>query len=132
MKGGILLSATGYIQARAYASSAQLPLQDVAVMVTAMDGTAIAMRLTDRSGLIGAVEIPVPDKSESQEPNPSERPYTTVNLFAYLDSYEMVASQGIQVFSGITTYQDIEMIPLSEFPDMDSNSVVYQNPPQNL
>lgn len=132
MKGGILLSSTGYIQARVYTSTAQLPLRNAAIVITAMDGTAIAMRITDRSGLIDAIEIPVPDKSESQKPNPLERPYTMVNLYAYLDGYESVESQGVQVFSGITTYQDIEMIPLAEFSDESDNSVVYQNPPQNL
>lgn len=97
-----------------------------------MDGTTIAMRLSDSSGLIRAVEIPVPDKAESQEPNPPEVPYTQVNLFAYLDGYEMVISQGVQVFAGTTTYQDLEMIPLSQYPDEGLDMVVYQNPPQNL
>ena len=40
----------GYIQVRAYTSNAQYPLKDVAITVTSQDGTAIAMRLTDRSG----------------------------------------------------------------------------------
>ena len=51
-KGVILLPATGYIQVRAYSSTARFPLQNVAITVTATDGTAIAMRLTDRNGLI--------------------------------------------------------------------------------
>ena len=46
------MSSNGYITARAYMSYAQIPLEDVAVVVTAQDGTAIAMRLTNRSGLI--------------------------------------------------------------------------------
>ena len=43
------MSSNGYITARAYMSYAQIPLEDVAVVVTAQDGTAIAMRLTNRS-----------------------------------------------------------------------------------
>ena len=62
------MSAIGYIQARAYTSSAQLPLRGVTVVVTAPDGTAIAMRTTDRSGLIPVIQIPVPDLSESRDP----------------------------------------------------------------
>ena len=34
VKGVILLSATGYIQVRAYASTARFPLKDVAITVT--------------------------------------------------------------------------------------------------
>ena len=60
----------GYIQVRAYTSYARLPLKDVAVTVTSPDGTAIAMRLTDRSGMIAPIEVPVPDKNESQQPEP--------------------------------------------------------------
>ena len=43
MKGGIAMSATGYIQVHAYESYARLPLKDVAITVTAEDGTAVAM-----------------------------------------------------------------------------------------
>ena len=64
------MPATGYIQVRAYTSIAQYPLKDVAITVTATDGTAIAMRLTDRSGRIQPIEIPVPDRAESLQPDP--------------------------------------------------------------
>ena len=57
------MSATGYIQVRAYTSTARFPLENVAIAVTATDGTALAMRLTDRNGLIAPIELPVPDKS---------------------------------------------------------------------
>ena len=52
------MSSNGYITARAYMSYAQIPLEDVAVVVTAQDGTAIAMRLTNRSGLTEPIPIP--------------------------------------------------------------------------
>ena len=52
MKGGIFLSATGYIQVHAYTSNAQIPLKDVAVAVTDASGAGIALRLTNRSGLL--------------------------------------------------------------------------------
>ena len=45
------MSATGYIQVRAYTSTARFPLENVAIAVTATDGTALAMRLTDRNAL---------------------------------------------------------------------------------
>ena len=34
------MSATGYIQVRAYTSTARFPLENVAIAVTATDGTA--------------------------------------------------------------------------------------------
>ena len=126
------MSATGYITVRAYTSTAQFPLQNVAIAVTASDGTAIAMRLTDRNGLIEPIEVPVPDKAESLSPDPPERPYTTVNLYARLRGYEQVESENLQVFADTTTNQNLEMIPLAELPQQWDQNVVYFTPPQNL
>ena len=126
------MSATGYIQVHAYESYAQLPLKDVAITVTASDGTAIAMRLTDRSGQILPIEIPVPDLLESQSPDPPERPYAIVNLYAHLRGYELVEAENLQVFADTTTTQNLMLIPLSELPDAWDQTVVFNTPPQNL
>ena len=126
------MSATGYIQVNAYESFARLPLKDVAVTVTSEDGTAIALRLTDRSGQITPIEIPVPDLAESQFPDPPERPYAIVNLYAHLQGYETVEAENLQVFPGTVTDQNLMMIPLSELPDRWDQTVIYNTPPQNL
>ena len=128
----IPISSTGYIQVRAYASYAQLPLENVAITVTSADGTAIAMRLTDRNGRIDPIAVPVPDKAESQAPEPGERPYTAVALYAHLRGYERVEADGLQVFAGTTTVQELEMIPLSELPQRFDQTVVFDTPPQDL
>ena len=126
------MPATGYIQVRAYASTAQFPLEDVAIAVTASDGTAIALRITNRNGRIEPIEIPVPDKSESQTPDPSERPFAVVNLYAHKRGYEQVESENLQVFAGTITLQNLEMIPLAELPNAFDQLVIYDTPPQNL
>ena len=126
------MSATGYIQVRAYASTARFPLENVAITVTATDGTAIAMRLTDRNGLITPIEVPVPDKAESQEPEPGEKPFTAVNLYARLKGYEQIEAENLQVFAGVTTLQELELVPLSELPDYFGQTEVFDTPPQNL
>ena len=95
---------------RAYTSYAQLPLEHVAITVTSTDGTAIAMLLTDRSGRIEPIPVPVPDKMESQAPDPGERPYTAVDLFAHLRGFERVEAEDLQVFAGTTTVQELELI----------------------
>lgn len=126
------MPATGYIQVRAYTSTAQFPIQDAAITVTATDGTAIAMRLTDRNGLITPIAVPVPDRSESLQPDPGEQPFTLVNLYARRRGYEQVESENLQVFADTTTYQNLEMIPLAELPAAWDQTVVYNTPPQNL
>ena len=126
------MSATGYITVRAYTSLARYPLENVAIAVTSTDGTAIAMRLTDRNGLIDPISIPVPDKAESLSPNPGEKPFASVNLYAKLRGYEQVESENLQVFADTTTNQDLELIPLSELPSQWDQYVIYDTPPQNL
>ena len=126
------LASTGYLQAHIYTSNAQLPLSNVAVVVTSPDGTAIAMRITDRSGLIAPIEIPVPHLEESQEPGSEERPYTQVNLIAELPGFERIEAENLQIFAGTTTYQNLEMIPLSSEPFGQNQTIHYITPPQNL
>lgn len=126
------MSDIGYLQARAYASSAQLPLRDVAVSITDEDGNAIAMRLTDRSGVISPVQIPVPDRFESQEPDAEETPYSLVNLMAYRKGYDTIEAKHLQVFAGTVTYQELEMIPMSEHSATNEDTIFYDTPSQDL
>lgn len=126
------MPSTGYITVSAYTSAARLPLENVAIVITTSDGTAIAMRLTDRNGQIKQIEIPVPDIEESQAPGSGEKPFTAVNLYAHLKGYEQVEAENLQVFADTTTNQDLELIPYAELPDQWDKIVVYDTPPQNL
>ena len=126
------MPANGYIQVRAYESYAQIPLQDVAISVTASDGTALAMRLTDRNGKIVPIEVPAPDLAESQTPGSPEAPFTTVTLNAKRKGYEQITVDDVQIFADTVTLQNLEMIPISELPDRWNQAEIFQTPPQNL
>ena len=127
------MPATGYIQVHAYASNAQIPLKDVAVAITDTNGSAIALRLTNRSGQLDEpVAITVPDLSASQTPNTGVLPFTAVNLYAKLPNYEEIEVENLQVFAGIVTSQNLEMIPLSELPEYWNQVEIFDTPKQNL
>ncbi len=127
------MSATGYIQVHAYTSTAQIPLQDVAVTITDTSGAAIAMRLTNRNGMLDTpVSITVPDLSASQSPNTGVIPFTVVNLYARSENYEEINVENLQIFANTITDQNLEMIPLSEFPDRWNKAETFNTPPQNL
>ena len=125
------MPATGYLRLRAFESYAQLPLKDVTITVTAGDGTAIAMRLTDRSGVTDAIPIPVPDRSESQSPG-TQIPFATVTVHARLQGYQQIRIDGVQLFADVTTQQDLELIPISELPSQWGRTDDFQTPVQNL
>jgi len=126
------LASTGYIQVNAYSSNARIPLRDVAVTVVATDGTAIAMRVTDRSGQIAAIPIPVPDIEAGQSPDTGQIPFTRVNLYARLSGYIQIEDEDLQVFPDTVTVQNLEMIPLSELPNSWGEKEIFSTPPQNL
>jgi len=133
MIGGMYLSAKGYIQVRAYTSYAQIPLQYVAITVTDAGGSAIAMRLTNRSGTLDTpIAIDVPSLSASQSPNTGVIPFTAVNLIAHLEDYEQIRIERLQVFPNTVTTQNLEMIPLSELPSQWSKEEIFDTPAQNL
>ena len=126
------MSSKGYLKIRAYASTANYPLEDVAVTVTDYDGRALAMALTDRNGMIPPIAIDVPEKSESLQPGSVEFPYERVNLYAHARGYEQVYAENIQIFADTTTTQNLKMIPLAEYPEQFDQNALYITPPQNL
>lgn len=128
-----ILSATGYIQVHAYTSYAQIPLEDVAISISDLSGGAIALRLTNRDGLLEIpVAIPVPELSASQTPNTGTIPFAVVNLYARLNGFESIEIENLQVFANTTTLQNLEMIPLSELPQSWNKLEQFDTPPQNL
>ena len=113
--------------------SARIPLEGTAVTITDPDGTAIAMRLTNRSGILDApIPIQVPDISAGQTPNTGIIPYRDINLYARLNNFEAIEIENLQVFPGTLTIQDLVMIPLSELPESWNKTEIINTPPQNL
>lgn len=127
------MSATGYIQVNAYASNAQIPLKDVAIAITDPSGSAIALRLTNRSGQLDApIAITVPDLSASQTPDTNITPFAVVNLYAKVENYEEIEVKNLQVFPDTVTNQNLELIPLSELPEYWNQVEIFDTPKQNL
>ena len=123
----------GYLQVRAFVSSARIPLANVAVSVQTPQGTLLAARLTNRSGMLDTpIPIEVPNRSAGLTPDTGVVPFTQVNLFARKKAYEQIGSENVQIFPGVITTQNLPMIPLAEFPDAYDKSEIFNTPPQNL
>ena len=105
----------------------------MAVTVTDTAAAAMAMRLTNRSGLLDdPIEIVVPDLSASQSPNTGVIPFAVVNLYARLENYEEIEIENLQIFANTITIQNLEMIPLSELPNSWNQAEIFNTPAQNL
>ena len=126
------MSATGYIQVKAYTSRARIPLEDVSVTITDPSKNLLGFRLTDESGITKSLSVSVPDFAESQQPEEGVSPFTTVNLYAKKNGYEQIEIHDLQVFADTVTLQELAMIPLSELPGNFEQAEIFNTPAQNL
>ena len=90
------------------------------------------MRITNRSGQIDPISIPVPDIEAGQTPETGQIPFARVNLYARLAGYIQIEDEDLQVFPDTITVQNLEMIPLSELPDSWGEKEIFLTPSQNL
>lgn len=91
------------------------------------------MRLTNRNGQLDApVAIEVPDRSASQSPNTGILPYAIADLYARIENFEEIHIEKLQIFADTLTTQNLEMIPMSEFPEEWNKAEIFDTPPQSL
>lgn len=124
----------GYLTVRIYTSDARLPIEGASLTVTqpTENGTRLlALRLSDQSGRIAPIPIETPEKAQSLRPG-GTRPWTNVDLLAEHPAYERVIVERVQLFSGVVTLQDLELIPLSERPDAYNMTEVVDITAQSL
>ena len=125
------MPAYGYIQAKAYTSRAQLPVEDAAISVVDDAGKLLGLRTTNSSGLTTPIRLEVPDISQSQTPG-MDKPFVTVNLYARAEDYEQVLVRSVQVFPDTVTTQELQFVPLAELPGSWNRVEIFDTPPQNL
>jgi len=128
------MAETGYLAVRVYTSQAQLPIEGATVTVTqpTPNGTKLlATRITDRSGNITPVAIETPNKEESLQAG-IRIPFTSVDITADYPNYERILVENAQVFSGVLSQQNLELIPIEERPEFFNLTEVFQVTSQEL
>lgn len=125
------MPAYGYIQAKAYTSRAQIPVEDAAVSVVDDQGRLLGLRTTDSSGLTTPIRLEVPALAQSQSPG-DPKPFAAVNLYARAENFEQLLVRGVQVFPDTVTTQQLQFIPLAELPGSWNRVEIFETPPQKL
>ena len=69
--------------------------------------------MTDEDGETEPLKIPAPPVSNSLSPG-GETPYSLVNVEVFADGYYSVMLMGVPIFTGISSTQTVNMIPLPE------------------
>lgn len=118
-----------------YTSEALLPLQNATVAITQRQENGqvqlLAVRTTDQSGKTEPIRIDAPPASDSQSDEPGT-PFAVVDITVDFFGYEKIVVEDVQVFSGVTTLQNLALIPLSELPDAKNRGEIFRVPSQNL
>ena len=69
----------------------------------------------------------MPDREYSQEPSPEERPYNLFDVSVSAEGFFRARSVDVPVFSGITSVQNFNLIPLPLMMDSSDETVTYYN-----
>ena len=108
-------NSTGFILVNVRAGNEATPIVGASVVVTAIDNgkrLLAAAGITDISGTVTGIEVPAPDKSYSLTPDTEVRPYSLFDISVRAKGFFNARSIDVPVFSGITSVQNFNMVPL--------------------
>ena len=110
------MEATGTLIVRVFVSRAQLPISNATVTVYS-PGMNHRMHLhyiltTDGSGVSGPVKLPATDSFGLTPSSPV--PYSSYDLVVEHPDYQLGIYRHLQIFRGVQTIQDVQLIPLIE------------------
>ena len=136
MKGGILLPSQGTIVARVFTSNARIPLRGAAVLFyrTNAEGVRemLGLRLTNYDGMTDPLAVDTPDLDSASISSAGKTPYAQLDVFTDLSGYDRVLVRGAQIFTGIQTLQDVQLIPTALLPELYDRTEVIDTPAQAL
>lgn len=109
------MSQPGTISAHVYTSRAQIPVIGATVAVsqrlTGKRHTLLAIRITDENGEIPSIPVPAPQGSETPG---NDAPFSSLDVRVEHPDYQMEIIEDIQIFPGISSLQEVQLIPLAE------------------
>ncbi len=128
----------GYIRIKATSGGGAFPVEGAIVHIFGGDesgenGVLYSLR-TDSSGQTPTVALSAPNISQSQVPG-AAYPYAVYNAKVSKSGYRTVENTNIPVFPGITSLQNINLIPESEFdylsPGYPDEGTIIINTPES-
>ena len=117
---------TGSLEVWVTTSRAQLPVEGASVAVTQPEANGqrrlIALLITDDSGRAGPLTLPAATEGGDGLTPGGPRPDAVYALRVEHPDYEMVEVDQFQIFPGITSIQQIDLVPLAN-PSWDRGEV---------
>ena len=126
-------SSIGFILVNVRAGDESFAIEGAVVLISAIvngNRLLIASGIADNSGTAPLFEVPVPDPSYSQEPFSETRPYSLYDISVTAKGFFNARSVDVPVFSGITSIQNFNMIPVPlMMKETDETLTIYNQEP---
>lgn len=121
--------AYGFLKVITRTGNEALPLPNVTVTVTAIEGANTRLYfsgITNESGETDHIPLPTPELNPNASPT-NKQLYQSYDVTVYHPDYFRMESRGLPIFPGITSLQKFAMIPLPQRPEENTPTVVYEN-----
>lgn len=119
----------GFLKVITRTASEAMPLSNVTVTVSAIvDGESrlFYTTTTNESGETERIPLPAPVQKLEQQPN--EIPlFQSYDVSIHYPGYFRMESRSVPIFAGITSLQKFAMIPLPQFSDATTQTIIYEN-----
>lgn len=126
---------TGFLKVQTVTSRAGIPVAGATVTVsTVVPGRGrelLSVQRTDESGMTDMISIPTPDLDNSLTPDQPQG-WTDVQVAASQPNYDGIVIRNVQIFPGVTTLQELILVPRGGLPTDLGNTEDIIIPPQNL
>ena len=128
--------AKGTILANVFVSGRAVPVEGATVLITrAGSGGAqpelLAILVTDESGRTPSFSIDTPEAAASQSPGGAVG-WSDITISAEHPQYERIVVENAQVFPGVQTIQNFQLIPLAAMPEVWNRTEYFTVTPQDL
>ena len=129
------MPSTGFLKVQTLTSRAELPVAGAVVTVSALrpggGRELLSLQRTDESGMTELISIPTPELSNSLTPEQPQG-WTDVQIGATHPNFDGVVSRDVQIFPGITTLQELILVPRGGMPTDPGATNDYTTPDQGL
>lgn len=125
----------GFIKVQTVTSRAEIPVAGATVTVSTLrpgvGRVLLSVQRTDESGMTALVTVPTPDLANSLTPNQPQG-WTDVQVGASHPNFDGVVIRDVQIFPGVTTLQELILVPRGGMPTDLGETEDITVPPQDL
>ena len=127
------MATSGTLVTRVFTGRGELPVAGATISVVRRDPQGqmdlLSVQVSDASGDTVPLVIDTPHLDLSQSPG-SSVPFAVVDIWADRQGFELLVIEDVQIFPGVTSLQELPLIPRPEGSGRGGESV--EIPPQDL